>query len=73
MKKLVMIFVVAFTMGLAASSVSAENKDAKKKETAACCSQAGAKRGTCTKATCTKDAKATKATKAETPATAPVK
>jgi hypothetical protein len=53
MKRLAMILAVAFTMGLAASTVTAATKDTKKKETTECTAKAGDK-----KACCSKDAKA---------------
>ena len=64
MKRLVMILAVAFTMGLAASTVSASTKGDKKKATTECPAKAADK-----KACCSKDAKAAcGAAKAETPA-----
>ena len=68
MKRLAMVLAVAFTIGLAASSVSASTKDAPKKtDKKECCSKAGSctakdKKACCSstdkKACCTKDAKA---------------
>jgi len=66
MKKLAMILAVAFTMGLAASTVTASTKDDTKK----------AKTETCAKAKdCSKDAKKSccSAKTAEKPAPAPAK
>ena len=56
MKKLAMVLAVAFTMGLAASTVSASTKDDSKKATTAACSE--------------KDKKACCASKADAPAPA---
>ncbi|MDP3644276.1 MAG: hypothetical protein Q8S54_13935 [Bacteroidota bacterium] len=59
MKRLAMVLAVAFTMGLAASSVSASTKDEKKTEKKECCAKAKE---------CSKEAKAecAKEKKAET-------
>ena len=61
MKRLAMILVFAFTMGLATSSVSASNKDNTKKAEATTCTSKD-KKACCSstdkKACCTKDAKA---------------
>jgi len=58
MKKLAMILVVAFTMGLTASTVSASTKD-NTKDKKECCAKAGDTKACCAKAKeCTKDAKA---------------
>ena len=68
MKRLAMVLAVAFTMGLAASSVSASTKDAPKKtDKKECCSKVGS----CT----AKDKKACTATdsKTVTPEKAPKK
>lgn len=68
MKRLAMVLAVAFTMGLAASSVSASTKDAPKKtDKKECCSKASS----CT----AKDQKACSATDAKTaaPEKAPAK
>lgn len=71
MKRLAMILAVAFTMGLASSSVIASNKDNTKKAEATTCT-AKDKKACCSskdkKACCTKDAKT--ATPAATPAPA---
>jgi hypothetical protein len=57
MKKLAMILAVAFTMGLAASTVTASTKDNTKKDKKECCAKAKGK--TCNKkACCNKDKKA---------------
>ena len=52
MKKLAMVLAVAFTMGLAASTVSASTKDDTKKAATATCSEKDKK------ACCSKDKKA---------------
>jgi len=69
MKKLAMILAVAFTMGLAASTVTAATKDEKKKEATAACSEKDKK--ACTsgekKACCSSEKKA------EAPAEKPAK
>lgn len=61
MKKLAMVLAVAFTMGLAASTVTASTKDAKKTEKKECCAKA---------TECSKDKKAccSSEKKAEAPA-----
>ena len=61
MKRLAMVLTVAFTMGLAASTVSAATKDDTKKATTQCCSKSK---------DCSKDKKAccSGEKKAETPA-----
>jgi hypothetical protein len=68
MKKLTLILAIAFTMGLAASTVSASTKDdTKKTEKKECC----AKASECSKdkkACCASKAEAKTETKAETPA-----
>ena len=66
MKKLTMILALAFTMGLAASTVSAATKDKTKKEKTEC-----AKSKECTKET--KSCCGAKAEKAEKPVPAPAK
>ena len=69
MKKLVMILAVAFTMGLAASTVTASTKDVKKKEATAACSDKDKKACASTdkKACCSSEKKA------EAPAEKPAK
>lgn len=69
MKKLAMVLAVAFTMGLAASTVSASTKDETKKATTATCSEKDKK------ACCSSDKKAccSGAAKAETKTPAPAK
>ena len=63
MKRLAMILAVAFTMGLATSTVTAATKDAKKKETKECCAKGKE---------CTPEAKAAcNAAKTEKPAEKP--
>jgi len=60
MKKLAMVLAVAFTMGLAASTVSASTKDDTKKAATATCSEKD-KKACCSsdkKACCSKDKKA---------------
>ena len=58
MKRLAMILAVAFTMGLAASSVSASTKDAPKKtDKKECCSKAGSCTATDKKACTATDSK----------------
>jgi len=70
MKKLAMVLAVAFTMGLAASTVSASTKDDSKKATTAACSEKDKKACATTdkKACCSGAAKAE--TKTDTPAPA---
>lgn len=62
MKKLAMVLALAFTMGLAASTVNASAKDdSKKMDKKECCAKAGDKKECCSKdakACCSKDAKA---------------
>ena len=60
MKKLAMVLAVAFTMGLAASTVTASTKDDSKKATTAACSEKDKKACATSdkKACCSKEAKA---------------
>ena len=61
MKKLAMVLAVAFTMGLAASTVNAATKDENKKATTTTCSEKD-KKACCSsdkKACCSSDKKAT--------------
>ena len=60
MKRLTLILAIAFTLGLAASTVSAATKDEKKKETTECTAKAGDK-----KACCNKDSKTSTDSKTE--------
>lgn len=69
MKKLAMILAVAFTMGLATSTVTASTKDEKKKEATAACSDKDKK--AC--ATTDKKACCSSEKKAEAPAEKPAK
>ncbi len=61
MKRLAIVLTVAFTMGLAASTVSASTKDETKKASTECCSKDK-------KACCSKDKKAACTKKEEAPA-----
>lgn len=61
MKRLAIVLTVAFTMGLAASTVSASTKDETKKASTECCSKDK-------KACCSKDKKACTEKKEEAPA-----
>jgi len=65
MKKLALVLAIAFTMGLAASTVSAATKDdAKKTEKKECCAKASE---------CSKDKKACCASKTEVKTETPAK
>jgi len=69
MKKLAMVLAMAFTMGFAASTVSASTKDDKAKAKTEC--TATEKKACCSKdakACCSKDAKVETPAKSETPA-----
>jgi hypothetical protein len=69
MKKLAMVLAMAFTMGLAVSTVSASTKDDKTKAKTECtATEKKACASTGKKACCSKDAKAETPSKAETPA-----
>jgi len=71
MKKLAMVLALAFTMGLAASTVSASTKDdSKKTDKKECCAKADDKKACCSKdakACCSKDAKTCTEKKADAP------
>jgi hypothetical protein len=72
MKKFAMILALAFTMGVAASTVTASTKDDTKKSKTECC----AKSKECTKKdakACTAEKKACCAAKTDEKATAPTK